>query len=85
MGIKLSTQGILTNSQKSGRSKEDQIKLYDKLKKLEINKPILKAVAEAKSKRDEAAKKRRADAADKIAEDALAQKESSTKSKGKKN
>ena len=85
MGIKLSTQGILTNSQKKGLSKQDQVKLYEKLRKLDINKPILKAVAEAKSKRDEAAKKRRSDAADKIAEDAAAQNDSSTTSKGKKN
>jgi len=58
MGIKLSSQGILTYSQKVGLSKEDQTKLYEKLRKLPINQPILKHLADVQKAKTEKARER---------------------------
>jgi len=78
MEIKLSSSGGLTYSQKVGLNAKQQEEKLKKLSQLDINKPILKKVAEAAQKRKEDAAKRRADNEKKLAEREAQQKESST-------
>jgi len=67
MGIKLSSIGGLTASQKEGKTPEQQSKLLAKLSDMSINKPILATVEkEKKTKKETAATKGYARAAEKI-------------------
>ena len=67
MGIKLSSIGGLTASQKAGKTPEQQSKLLAKLSDMSINKPILEKVeTEKKTKKEVASTKGYARAAEKI-------------------
>lgn len=59
MGIRLSSSGGLTFSQKKGLDKAGQDKLLSKLSALSSNKPILEHVEEVKVARKKAAEERR--------------------------
>ena len=54
MGIKLSSIGGLTSSQKAGKTPEEQTKLLGKLSDMSINKPILEKVEKEKKTKKEA-------------------------------
>jgi len=61
MGLRLSDMGCLTYSQKKtcGGDKNKEKALFDKLSKMEMNKPILYEVAHKAEKRKEVAATRR--------------------------
>lgn len=58
MGIRLSDMGGLTLSQKQGKTPVEQAKLLEKLSKMEINQPILKAVKQRQEEKMEKARER---------------------------
>ena len=58
MGIRLSSIGGLTNSQKAGLDRAAQDKLLAKLSGMSINKPILTKVEEEKKAKKKAIEKR---------------------------
>ena len=58
MGIKLSSSGGLTFSQKQGRNVKQQSELLRKLSKMEMNKPILAEVERIKVEKRAEAQKR---------------------------
>jgi DNA-binding transcriptional MerR regulator len=84
MGVKLSSSGGLTFSQKQGLTLAQQGELLKKLSKLDINKPILKKVEEQAQIRKENAEKRRKENEKKLEESAEAQKDSSKDTKSSK-